>query len=70
MTERFKTLLPEEIYTDLMNRLAEADALLDAGHRPEASARFSSVERDLDGLLVRGRINVVERLMEVWRRLQ
>lgn len=72
-------LLDKETYDDFMKRFDEVDELLNAGRPPYttiAAVRFASIEADLDRLLERGRVNVVEndgfveRLLEVWNRLK
>lgn len=72
-------LIPEETYKDFMRRLDEIEAALDKGVPPyttTAAVGFAALERDIDGLFERGRITdvenpcFVERLLEVWQKLQ
>ena len=72
-------LIPEEIYKAFMSRLDEIEEALDKGvppHTTMAAVEFAALERDVDGLFERGRITdvenpyFVERLLEVWQKLQ
>lgn len=71
-------LLAPEIHQDFIDRLDEVDRLLNNGtlpYRTMAIDQFAAIEHDMDALLDRSRVNVVEnpgfveRLLEVWRRL-
>ena len=72
-------LIPEETYKAFMSRLDEIEEALDKAVPPyttTAAVEFAALERDLDGLFERGRITdvenpyFVERLLEVWQKLQ
>lgn len=72
-------LIPHETYQDFMRRLDEIDEALDKGRPPYttmAAVAFASLERDIDACFERGKIHdvenpgFIERLLEVWQRLQ